>query len=278
PPARHRNGVRVLGLDATGADALVTQDALGVVPHVERVVDLDRLVDGLGEGGIGRVVVAGHPAVPVLDGGCGRTEPLGLASVLAHPFLHGVVDEGHVDRGGEEFEDDLAGVADPLRVGGDHHPVFDLAGAGGDEGPAPLDLDHAHPADVDGGEGGRPAQRGLVFSHGAARLEDRRPLRDLHRTTVDGDGDLRLPTSDFRRHSTPNSIAERTTDAAVWPKPQIEASFMATSSSSMSSASTVPLERATASSTRTVPTRQGTHWPHDPSRKNWAMRRMISFM
>ena len=46
------------------------------------------------------------------------------------------------------------------------------------------------------------------------------------------------------------------------------------------SAATEPSGRSVASrwsssSWRTVPTRQGTHWPHDSSRKNWAMRRRI---
>src|SRR5438445_5557888 len=34
--------------------------------------------------------------------------------------------------------------------------------------------------------------------------------------------------------------------------------------------------RASSSSCRTVPTRHGTHWPHDSSRKNSAMRRTMS--
>ena len=34
--------------------------------------------------------------------------------------------------------------------------------------------------------------------------------------------------------------------------------------------------RASSSSWRTVPTRHGTHWPHDSSRKNWAIRRSVS--
>ena len=34
--------------------------------------------------------------------------------------------------------------------------------------------------------------------------------------------------------------------------------------------------RASSSSWRTLPTRHGTHWPHDSSRKNWAIRRSVS--
>ena len=54
---------RVLPLVAAGVDALVTEDALGVVAHVEVVVDLDRLVHGGGGLAVGLLVVAGAPAV-----------------------------------------------------------------------------------------------------------------------------------------------------------------------------------------------------------------------
>ena len=50
---------RLLPLLAAGVDALVAEDALGVVAHVERVVDLDRLVDGLGRCHRRDVVVPG---------------------------------------------------------------------------------------------------------------------------------------------------------------------------------------------------------------------------
>ena len=40
------DGEGVLGIDPAGLDALVAEDALGVVAHVELVVDLDRLGDG----------------------------------------------------------------------------------------------------------------------------------------------------------------------------------------------------------------------------------------
>ena len=62
---------------------------------------------------------------------------------------------------------------------------------------------------------------------------------------------------------------------AVWPRPQMEASRIAwpSSWSSATSAATEPsgrprASRCSSSSWRTVPTRQGTHWPHDSSRKN----------
>src|SRR6185436_9748622 len=71
------------------------------------------------------------------------------------------------------------------------------------------------------------------------------------------------------------SIAE----LAVWPSPQIEASRMtwpssrrsASSSSRRSAEPAAATSRASSSSWRTVPTRQGTHWPHDSSRKKRAI-------
>ena len=67
---------------------------------------------------------------------------------------------------------------------------------------------------------------------------------------------------------------------AVWPSPQIEASRIAwpTSRRRASSSAADPFgrpaaSRARSSSWRTVPTRHGTHWPHDSSRKNAAIRR-----
>ena len=44
----HGDGERVLPLLATGIDALVAEDAARVVAHVQVVVDLDRLLHGLG--------------------------------------------------------------------------------------------------------------------------------------------------------------------------------------------------------------------------------------
>ena len=70
--------------------------------------------------------------------------------------------------------------------------------------------------------------------------------------------------------------------AAVWPRPQIDASRIAGAISSSSASSVLdraprlPVGQArSASSWRTVPTRQGTHWPQDSSRKNAAMRSRI---
>ena len=72
-------------------------------------------------------------------------------------------------------------------------------------------------------------------------------------------------------------------DDAVWPRPQIEASRIAwarsakrASSPSTESSGDPAASRARSSSWRTVPTRHGTHCPHDSSRKNCAIRRRAS--
>ena len=56
---------RVLPLLAAGVDALVTEDALGVVAHVEVVVDLDRRVHRGGRLAVGLLVVTRPLAVAV---------------------------------------------------------------------------------------------------------------------------------------------------------------------------------------------------------------------
>src|SRR5690606_17570330 len=239
--------------------------------------DLDRLVHGLGGLAGGSAVVPGLSAVPVVGRGRRRAEPLRLATVLCHPRPDRVVDERQVDRGRQELEDDLAGVPHGLRVGADHHSLFDPARARRDQRPAAFHLDHAHPADVDRGEGGRPAHRRLVASDPPTGVEDRRPFGHRHVAAVDLERDEGR-AGRLRSHRIPNSIADFTTEEAVWPKPQMDAAFIARSRSSMSRRSTAPFARAIASSTRTVPMRQGTHWPHDSSRKNWAMRRTTSLM
>ena len=70
---------------------------------------------------------------------------------------------------------------------------------------------------------------------------------------------------------------------AVWPSPQIEASRITwpISLSKASSSARPPIgrpdrSRCNSSSCRTVPTRQGTHWPHDSSRKKAAIRSRMS--
>ena len=83
--------------------------------------------------------------------------------------------------------------------------------------------------------------------------------------------------------TSPSRSALSIAEDAVWPSPQIEASRIAwarsanrASSPSTESSGAPPASRASSSSWRTVPTRHGTHWPHDSSRKNAAIRRRAS--
>ena len=83
--------------------------------------------------------------------------------------------------------------------------------------------------------------------------------------------------------TSPSRSALSIAEDAVWPSPQIEASRIAwarsakrASSPSTESSGAPPASRASSSSWRTVPTRHGTHWPHDSSRKNAAIRRSAS--
>ena len=77
-------------------------------------------------------------------------------------------------------------------------------------------------------------------------------------------------------------MADSTAFQAVWPRPQIEASRMACADlAQQRDVAGLPrrpsvASRCSASSCRTVPTRQGTHWPQDSSRKNSAMRSRIA--
>ena len=78
--------------------------------------------------------------------------------------------------------------------------------------------------------------------------------------------------------------ADSIADDAVWPSPQIDASRIDLPDIAQQGQLLVarrercdpPASRARSSSWRTLPTRHGTHWPHDSSRKNRAMRTSVS--
>ena len=93
----------------------------------------------------------------------------------------------------------------------------------------PLDLDHAHPAGVLGGQRLAVAQgRDLALDSSiAAGLQQGRPLGDLGRLTVDGDLDHPPRRADchFVHDMTPSlASADSMALCAVWPRPQIDAS------------------------------------------------------
>ena len=182
-----------------------------------------------------------------------------------------------------------------LGVGLDLHAVLGRAAAGGHQDARALDLDHADAAGVHRREVVGVAERGRVDPLRPARVEDRGRPRGR------GPSSPSISTSTSRRGGSSGTAwlmrallrhrrawsrctADCTALAAVWPSPQIEASRITwaisssrASSSAAGSRSCGPAtSRCSASSWRTVPTRHGTHWPHDSSRKNRAIRSTMS--
>src|SRR4051794_3581830 len=252
---------RVLVLLAARLDALVTEDALRVVAHVELVVELRRLCDRCASG----------------------TETLRVR-VVTLDVAQRLRCSREIDRRAEQLHDEPAARLHAWRIRLDGHSLLDLSRAGGDKGARAFQLDDADAADVHRVERVAVAKRRCVDPEPAARIEDRRALGHAHRAAVDGQLDELLRGGDGDHGhgaSTPRFIiADATALAAVWPRPQIEASRMTCVRSASTSSSLPfarPLERrCRASSWRTVPTRHGTHWPHDSSRKNSAIRRTAS--
>ncbi len=153
---------RELRVGPARLDALVAHDAAAVVAHVEVVVDLHRLRDGLRGGPVRGVVVAGVAGVAVGGRRRGRSVAAGVDAVVGHPALHVRARLGQVGRGREQLQHHAPAVPDALGVRPDHHPVLGPARARRHERPAALDVDHADAAGVDRGEVRRPAQRGGV--------------------------------------------------------------------------------------------------------------------
>src|SRR6478735_3769880 len=290
PAAGDGDRERVLPVGAAALHALVAEDALRVVADVVLVVDLDRLGDRCGRLPVAGVMVAGLGAVA---GACrggrrGRAVPLGPRLVLRRPAL-GVGGGREVDARAEELEHHLPAVAHPLAVGADDHAVLGLPRARRHEHPRALELDHAHPACVHRGERLAEAERRDVERLHLAGVEDRRALGHAHGLAVDLELDGAADRHRDCAHATSSGvktprtrIAESIALAAVCPRPQIDASRMATaiSSSRATSSATVPrgrsdARRRSASCCRTVPTRHGTHWPQLSSRKKAAIRSRI---
>src|SRR5947209_5755908 len=254
--ARDRDRERVLVVLAAGRDALVTEDALVVIAHVEVVVDLDLMLDAR------RLrAEAGRVRAVLLD--------------VGERLRRG----GEVDRRAEQLEHETAREPHPLRVGVHDHSFLGLARARRHKRARALDLDDAHAAHVHRRERVPVTQRRRLDAEHPAGIEDRRALEHAHRLPVDGQLDHLLRRGDGNGHAanTPRLvIADATAFAAVCPSPQIDASRItwATSASvaSSSGCGRPAARRCSASSCRTVPTRHGTHCPHDSSRKNSAIR------
>src|SRR5581483_11708493 len=170
----------------------------------------------------------------------------------------------------------------------DDHARLDRARTGGGQHPGTLDLDHADAAGILGSERVAVTQRGDGRPHVPGRCQDRGALGHAPYFTVDGDldqptrqlgGDGRSNRDGHAGKTSRRSMAEAMAEAAVWPSPQMEASRMTvpTSARRASSSARLPSGRSAArrsrvSAWRTVPTRQGTHCPHDSCLKNAAIR------
>ena len=118
----------------------------------------------------------------------------------------------------------------------------------------------AAPADATAGPAGRAGSAG---SAGVGRAAATGGRSQRHQ--------LRLPERALDRGA--RRLAEAADDASriAWPMSREERELVVARSPRGRPAA----RRASSSSWRTVPTRHGTHWPHDSSRKNWAIRRSV---
>ena len=275
-------------------DALVAEDALRVVAHVELVVDLHRLGDRRGVAVAG-VVVAGDGVVALAGRGRrrGRSVALRLASYSRDPARRRSASSRDRPTSRAARAPSCGRGATRSESVCTTMPVLDLARARRHEHARALDLDHAHAAGVHRRERLAVAERRDVDAGVAARLQDRRRPRGRGRpspsiveldrasrrdartalmaVTAHGERPQRRAIADSIGVVRPSGRARRSRRRAS-PAP--------ISSSSATSSSTLPrgaaaASRSSASSWRTVPTRHGTHWPHDSSRKNAAMRSRI---
>jgi hypothetical protein len=157
------NRERVLSVIAARLNALVTEDALRVVADVQRVVDLHRLLNGLGLHSVYAAVMTRVTIIAVRERTGRGPESVGVSLVSVQPALDGCPRQGEIGRGRQKLENEFAGMTDPLAVGCDRHPVLDLSRAGRDQRAAALDFDHAHPARVDRCQRLEVAQRRLLL-------------------------------------------------------------------------------------------------------------------
>ena len=167
--SRNRDREGVLMVVAAGLDALVTEDALCVIAHVQLVVDLHRLRDRqrVGAEAVGLGLVFGDVALRIGSG-------------------------GEVDRRPEQLEHEAPARLYARRVGVHDHAWFDLARAGGHERTCAFDLDDADAAHVHRRESVAVAERRCVDADPAACVEDRRAVGDAHLLAVDGQLDHAL--------------------------------------------------------------------------------------
>ncbi len=207
PPAGDGDRERVLVLLTTRVDALVAKDALGVITHVQLVVDLDGLGDGGGRLPVGRGVMAGVPALASDVGRCRRPEPLRPGVVALEVELE-PGRRREVDRGGQQLEYEPAAQPNPLGVRVHDHPRLREPRARRHKRARPLELNHADTACACWPQRLPEAQRRRVELQRAAGIEQCRAL--VHRDPAAIDRQL-----DDAPTAHPNTPSRATADATA---------------------------------------------------------------
>src|SRR5882724_2275555 len=198
-----------------------------------------------------------------------------------------------INRGGQEFQYHPPAQADARGIGLHDHARLDLPRTGGYQDPRAFDFDHADTADIDRGQILQIAQCRDVNVLAPTGLEYGRPFWHPDRIPIDAQFDVasgatgRVPSHDASSGVKYLSwaMADSMALGAVCPRPQIEASRMTCAMSARRASSSwsepsnwLSISRCSHSSWRTVPMRQGTHCPHDSSRKKAAIRDRTAFI
>src|SRR6185369_7573164 len=128
-------------------------------------------------------------------------------------------------RRAEQLQHEPPAVADAISIRAHHHAWFDLPRAGRRESPRALHLDDAQSAGVDRRQRLQVAQRRRLDPDNVAGLENRRAIRRGYWTIVNRQLDHRKTCSFL--------MADWTAVEAVCPRPQIDASRIASARSSI---------------------------------------------
>src|SRR5581483_841173 len=150
------DGEGVLRVGPAGFDALVAENALGVVAHVERVVDLDGLRHG------GAVVAV--------------TLRIGSIAFAVSTCRRG---RRQIYRRAEKLQHHLAAVPHALAVGVNHHTRFGAARARRNENARAFQLDDADAAGVNRSQRLEIAERRRIDPRAVAGVENGGTLRNL---------------------------------------------------------------------------------------------------
>ena len=191
--------------------------------------------------GVGVIPLAGSTSW------CGWSESLRLGLITPEIRLRLVRRVGEIDRGAQQFQHQFSTVTDPLRVGLDLHPRLDLARTGRNECPEPRHLDDTNATGIHRRQRIAVAEDGCVDCQFAAGIEDRRSFGNADLLSIDRQRDhsrQACPSNwcqwNRRRHDTfpfwkrwSLAIADWTAFAAVWPRPQIDASRITRPTSSI---------------------------------------------